>query len=303
MAKDNLDRFIHSASYEPERYFIPSSLISVNQAIGNRQGFQSGRLLEIVGAYSTGKTTLANDLIKNAQEKNIRALFVDIERTYDKSYAVKCGIDLAQLDIMTADTAENTLTLTEQSTEKYGIIVLDSLPALLPKEELEKNYDESAKMAAVAGLLTRFYKRIVPLADTHNCLIILLNQYRANFSTMSRVEKKPYGPYSANHAITWRLELARIKNEEDTTTVQCKVTKNKLGKERQICEYDIIYGEGLDIKGDILTKAVEYDIVEKRGAWFYWSVDGKEYKAQGADKAKQLFDFDLLKKEVLAHVE
>lgn len=291
MAKDDLDRFIHSAEYEPERFYIPSSLISVNLAIDSAKGFKSGRIVELVGAFSTGKTTLANDLIKNAQAMGKKALFVDIERTFDRNYARICGVDTTQLDIMAADTAEQTLTLTEQKAESYGIIVLDSLPALLPKEELEKNYDESAKMAAVAGLLTRFYKRIVPIIDNSNTLLVLLNQFRASFSTMSRVEKKPYGPHSANHAISWRLELARKSNEDNYTTVQMKVTKNKLGKERRIVEYDMIYAGGLDIKGDILTNAVRYGIVDKRGAWYYWN----ELKAQGAENAKLLFDFDTLR--------
>lgn len=297
MAKNDLDRFIQSATYEPERVFIPSSLLSVNKAIDNIHGFQGGRLLEIVGNFSTGKTTLANDLIKNAQLQGMRALFVDIECTFDLSYALACGVDKTTLDIMRADTAENTLTLTEQKVPDYGIIVLDSLPALLPKEELEKNYDESAKMAAVAGLLTRFYKRIVPLANVHNTLIVLLNQYRANFSTMSRVEKKPYGPFSANHAITWRLELARVKNEEDTATVQLKTTKNKLGKERGAAEYQIIYGKGLDVTGDILTQAVQCGIVIQRGAWFYYG----DLKSQGMNNARDMFPIEEIKQKVITH--
>jgi recombination protein RecA len=295
MAKDSLDRFIQSASYEPERHYIPCSLPSVNNAIDCKQGFRSGRILEIVGLYSTGKTTLALDLIKNAQALGKKALFVDVERTFDNEYAQSCGVSLEQLDILRADTAENTLTLIERGASEYGIIVLDSLPALVPKEELDKDYNDNAKMAAVGSLLTRFYKRIVPLVDSENILLVTLNQYRANFSTISRVEKKPYGANASHHAITWRLELARVKNEEDTATVQAKITKNKLGKERGMAEYDIIYGKGLDIKGDILTNAVRQGIVTQKGAWYVWG----EVKAQGADKAKELFDFDTLKAQLL----
>jgi recombination protein RecA len=303
MAKSDLDRFIQSASFVPERTFIPSSLPSINLAIDNIKGFQVGRLLELVGMYSTGKTTLGNDLIKNAQLQGLRTLFVDIECTFDLDYAITCGVNPSMLDVMHADTAENTLTLTEQNVSNYGIIVLDSLPALLPKEELEKTYDENAKMAAVAGLLTRFYKRIVPLAYANNCLVVLLNQYRANFSPMARTDRKPYGPYSASHAITWRLELAREKNEDGIATIAVKVTKNKLGSERGLAKYGLLAGGGLDIAGDVLTLAAQHDIVEKSGAWYYYpSKSNPQYKAQGLDNARKLLPINEIKEKVVTHV-
>lgn len=300
MKNTNLDRFIRSASYEPERFYIPSSLLSLNLAIDNINGFQSGRILEIVGAYSTGKTTLALDLIKNAQSQNKKVLFADIERTFDRTYAAQCGVDVSLLDTLYADTAENNLTVIEQSAERYDVIVLDSLPALIPAEELDKTYNDPAKMASSAGLLTRFYRRIVPIIDTHNTLLVLLNQMRANISTLSRIERKPYGPYAASHALTWRVELARTANEEQRAPVQAKVTKNKLGKERGLAQFDILYGKGLDIEKDILTKAVQSGIVSvSKNGWYTWH----EQKAHGDENALQLFDMTIVRNEVISALE
>jgi recombination protein RecA len=305
MAKASmLDRFMQSASVEPDRYYIPFSLPSLNAALDNPQGLQCGRMCEIIGTESTGKSTLALDLIKNAQALDMPCHYADVERTFDKAYAQTLGVDCDKLQIIRADTAENTLSLVEQVARQGSrLVIIDSITFLVPQshnedsvedEDAVPDYMKSKKMAALGTLLTDFCKRMTPIADYHNTLIIFINQYRANFSTMSRVEKKPYGPYAYKHALTWRLELARVENKEQKTTVECKITKNKLGVERKMTRYDIVYGEGLDIKGDILTCAVNSGIVQQKGSWFVYG----EQRAQGATQAKELFDFNELRKQL-----
>ena len=307
MPKSDLDRYIRSATFEPERHFIPSSLPTIQTLIDNKQGFQSGRFLELVGDYSTGKTTLALDLLANAQRLGHKCAYADVERTFDRRYADVLGVDTSALDMIYADTAENNLAVVETLARRgYGLIVIDSIPALVPSLVVEDDptegsvkdidYTKPKKMAALGTLLTDWVRRMVPIIDYHNTLVICINQYRANFSTMSRQNKKPYGPWIYNHALTWRLELARIENEEDTATVQCKVSKNKLGKERGIGKYQIVYGAGLNVKEDILRNAVQANIVTRKGAWYYH----KDISAQGEQKAFSAFDFTRMKEELYA---
>lgn len=292
--KDPLADFIMAASQPRERFYIPFSLPSLNRIIGNKDGLMSGRILELVGGESTGKSTLALDLIKNAQRLNKTCLYVDLERTFHAPYAQACGVDIHTLHIAYPDTAENTLTLIERSAANYDLIILDSIPVLLPKDELEKDYNDSAKMAAAAGLLTRFFKRAVPLLDTHNTLFVTINQYRANISTMARVDKKPYGPHQLRHALTWRVELARGVREESRVPIIAKVTKNKLAPEQRVCEYNLVYGAGLDVARDILARAIEYNIIEKSGTWYTYS----GLRAQGLEKASIVFPLEELWKKL-----
>lgn len=292
--KDPLADFIMFASQPRERFYIPFSLPSLNRLIGNKDGLMSGRILELVGSESTGKSTLALDLIKNAQRLEKRCLYVDIERTFHAPYAQACGVNIDTLQVAYPDTAENTLTLVERCAAAYDLIILDSIPTLLPKDELEKDYNDSAKMAAAAGLLTRFFKRVIPLFDTHNVLFVSVNQYRANISTMARVDKKPYGPHQLRHALTWRIELARGVREENRVPIIAKCTKNKLGPEQQVCEYSLVYGEGLDVARDILNLAIEYELIKKAGAWYTYG----ELRAQGLDKASTVFPLEELWKKL-----
>lgn len=311
MAKTSHDDFIQSAEYEPERFFVPSSLLSINDAIDNPRGFQSGRMLELVGTESTGKSTLALDLIANAQKlfPDNDCVYVDVERSFDAKYARLIGIDNSQLKIVRADSAESSLETAEIMCRRGArIVVIDSVSFLVPRShneydaedtDVEIDYEKSKKIAALGTILGDWVKRMVSVIDYHNTLLIFINQYRSNFSTMTRVEKKPYGPFAYRHALTWRLELARVSNEDKRTTVHAKCTKNRLGAERGMAKYDIIYGKGLDIKGDLLKHAVEVGIVTKSGAWYYYDKDlPTQVRVQGLENATELFDYDLIRKRL-----
>lgn len=289
-------QFISSAEDDQEFVYIPSSLISLNRAIGDSRGIRSGRLIQIVGNPSAGKTTLALDFIENAQHTQ-RCAYIDFERTFDKTYAQALGVDTKALTLVKPDTAETGLDIIEAliKEDDYQYIVIDSVPAAVPADESDKDMTDSAKMAVAAGFWTRFIRRAIPLVDSRNATIIFLNQFRANISTLSRIEQKPYGPKMLQYGVSLTIELTRIKNEDVRTTVQAKITKNKLGTERGMCEFDIIYGKGLDIAGDVLNLAVLHGIIKKTGAWYTWN----EIRAQGLNQCAEKFDINAIRQEVL----
>jgi len=315
MAKaDPLDKFIRSASFVPERHYITSSLLSLNAIINNSvgpQGFQSGRSLDIVGTMSTGKSTLALDLIAQAQRQGLLCAYADVERAFDARYAQVCGVDIDKLQLIVADTAENNLSTVEKLARTgTKLIVIDSITALIPQAHSEESpedenhsseyYEKNRKIAALGSMLGDWVKRMVPIIDYHNVTLVYINQFRANFSTMSRVEKKPYGPNAYHHYLTWRVELARVENAEDRTTVEAKCTKNRLGTERRVCRYGIIYGQGLDVNGDTLVHAIRAGIVEKSGKWYYYHKGAKdEIKDQGEANAVAKFPM----KDIRAQLE
>jgi len=305
MAKaDPLDKFIRSASFVPERHYITSSLLSLNAIINNSvgpQGFQSGRSLDIVGTMSTGKSTLALDLIAQAQRQGLLCAYADVERSFDAYYAQVCGVDIDKLQLIVADTAENNLSRVEKLARSgTKLIVIDSVTSLIPQIHSQESpedenysneyYEKNMKIAALGSMLGDWVKRMVPIIDYHNVTLVYINQFRSNFSTISRVEKKPYGPNAYHHYLTWRIELARVENAEDRTTVEAKCTKNRLGIERRVCRYGIRYGQGLDVNGDTLVHAIRAGIVEKGGAWYYYHKGAKdEIKAQGEANAVAKF--------------
>jgi recombination protein RecA len=276
----------------PVTYF-PSSLLSLNEILGG--GLRSGRLYEIVGDRSAGKTTLSLDFIANAQKNGYTCVYVDFERTYDEVYAKTCGVS-DDLIIVKADTTETGLTIVEELIKAGAkVIVIDSIPAAVPSSEMDKDYNDSEKMASAAGIITRFCKRIVPIADNHGAIIITLNQYRANISTMSRKEKKFYGPFQLHYTASAIIELVRIKNEDTNTIVRATLDKNKTGAEKLSCEFTVIYGKGLDVAAEVIEYAIDKGIIQKKGAWYYYG----ELKAQGLEQAKELFPIGEIRNKLM----
>jgi recombination protein RecA len=164
----------------------------------------------------------------------------------------------------------------------------------LPSSEVEKDYEDTEKMAVAAGFLTRALKRFITLADVYTATIIFINQFRANISTFARKESKPYGSRALQYAVSVSIELSRIKTEEQKTTIQAMIAKNKTGAglEGAKVEYTIDYGKGFDIAGDTLTTALQYDIIQRKGTWWYYG----DLKAQGLEQAKQLFPIDAIRR-------
>jgi RecA/RadA recombinase len=313
----SLDQYIRSAREESTRRYIPSSLPTVNTLIQdistNEKGLRSGRFYDIVGPKSTGKTLLAYDFIKNAQRLGIITAYADIERTFVPYWAALQGVDIDMLDMVHADTAEKNLEVIEYlSRHGYGLIVIDSLPALQPKilndndsddADATIDYDKPKKIAALGSLVNDFVKRMIPIIDYWNTTLLFINQYRANFSTMSRSDKKPYEPWAYGYYLTGRLELANTANSEGVSEIQATITKHKLGIKQRVGKYNIIYGQGLDIGSDIIAHALLAGIVkEPKKSRFEWlnPETGELLKAHGAKQASQTFDIDRIKGQLNA---
>lgn len=294
----------------PQQFeFYPSSIISLNQLLGGK-GVRGGLILQLLADAGHGKTTLALDFIANAQKKGIKdievtigkvtrpinAVFVDLERTYDAVYAQRIGVDTSKLLVYKPDFAEQALPQIEALLSKgLQMIVFDSVPAMITKDEFEKDMDDPARMAGSAGVLSRWLIRLVGLVDNAKCLMIFINQYRANISPMARTNKKPYGPYSLRYNSGVIIELVRIKTDEDLVTIQATVSKSKQGGTGMKCEYIMKQGQGLAPEYDILSLALEYGIIRKAGSWYEYN----GMKAQGLDSCVQLFDLEEIKNLIM----
>jgi len=289
-------RYKQFINIEVPEIWYPFSLLSLNVLVGGK-GLRGGRIVQFLGDKSSGKSTLSLDIIKNAQEANKTGAIIDFERTYDPEYAGFLGLNTDDIILVKPDTAETGLDIAEQLIDSgVSVVVIDSIAAPITNSEREKDLNDSEKMAASAGLITRFLKRMIPKLDNSGSLLILINQNRANISSMSRKESKPFGAKAIQYLSSITLELARIKNGENESIVQVMVEKNKQGGiERRKAEITMDYGKGFDISGDILVLAIEQGLIDKRGAWLYYA----DKKAQGFDQAKTLFPIEQIKDRLM----
>lgn len=302
--QDVLKKYKDVINTEPPIYYFPFSAISLNRAIGDMRGLRGGRLYQIAGKESSGKTTLSLDLIKNAQEMGRMCVYIDFEHTFDELYAQKLGVDTNTLILVNPMTAETGFDIVEalaqnkiEDTDEYPLLfVIDSIPAIVPKGETDKTYGDSQKVADSAGLITRFCKRIVPIIRNTGAIVVVINQLRANFSTMSKKETKLYGPFQLHHSTSIRLDLTRMFKEADRIPIDVTVAKNKLGAEQQKTEIDLIYANGIDIKGDILKLAIEQEIIQVTGKGRF---EYNGIKAHGEKQALANFPMDEIKEKVL----
>ena len=287
-----------------EHTYFRSSLPSVNVALGDLRGIQGGSIVQLLAEPGHGKTTLALDFIAQAQKSGklktvdiklgkstvtVNAVFVDLERTFDPEYAKKIGVDTSKLAVYKPDFAEKALPALEQLlSEGLQLVVFDSVPAMITKDEFEKDVDEPARMAGSANILSRWLIRLLGLVDNSDALFIFINQYRANLSPMARSEKKPFGPRALRYFSKIILELVKIKTEETRSTIQLTVSKNKQAAEGMKVEYTMIKGQGVSANHDIMDLAIEQGIVRKSGSWYEYNGT----KAQGSDTAIELFPMD-----------
>lgn len=258
--------------------------MSLNIAVGDIRGIEAGRIVQIVGKYSSGKSTLALDIIGQHQKSTgYPVVYVDFERSFDRDYARVIGVDTDRLYIIRANSTEEGMTQVENiiKTGEVKLVVIDSIAAAKSSTEDDKDYSDNAKMASSAGLITRFCNRVVPLLDNHDVLLLVLNQLRANFNTMSPEKEIPFGGKSLHYHTSVMVQLTNIKNTEDETDIRAVVKKNKVGAPRHITEFTIKYGTGIDHARDILNLAIERGIVIKSGAWLSHGTK----KTQGIEKA------------------
>jgi recombination protein RecA len=255
-------------------------------------GLPRGRVVEVYGPESSGKTTLTMHCIAEAQKAGGMAAFIDAEHAFDRVYAEKLGINLSTLLIAQPDNGEQALEITEHliSSGAIDIIVIDSVAALVPKAEIEGEMGES-KMGLQARLMSQALRKMTGIISKTQCCCIFINQLREKIGVMFGNPETTTGGNALKFYASVRLDIRRIGQiKEGTDNVvgnrtKVKVVKNKLAAPFKVIEFDLMYGLGISKVGEILDLAVEMEIVKKSGSWFSY---GTNRLAQGRDAVKEL---------------
>ncbi|TAF66150.1 MAG: recombinase RecA [Cytophagales bacterium] len=255
-------------------------------------GVPRGRVVEIYGPESSGKTTLAMHCIAEAQKQGGIAAFVDAEHAFDKLYAEKLGIDTENLLISQPDNGEQALEIAEHLIRSgaIDIIVIDSVAALVPKSELEGEMGDS-KMGLQARLMSQALRKLTGAVNKTKCCCIFINQLRDKIGVMFGSPETTTGGNALKFYASIRLDIRRISQIKEGTDniignrTKVKVVKNKLAPPFKITEFDIIYGEGVSRVGEVIDMGVELDVIKKSGSWFSY---GDTKLGQGRDSVKEI---------------
>jgi recombination protein RecA len=267
---------------------ISTGSISLDWALGVG-GFPRGRVIEIFGPESSGKTSLALHTIAQAQKLGGVAAFVDAEHALDAKYAQKLGVDLENLLVSQPDNGEQALEITEVLIRSNGVdvVVVDSVAALVPRAEIEGEMGE-AQMGLQARLMSQALRKLTGVVSKSKTSLIFINQLREKIGVMFGSPETTTGGRALKFYSSVRVDIRRIGAIKDGDAViggrtRVKVVKNKVAPPFREAEFDVMYGEGISREGDLLDKAVERNIVEKSGTWFSY---GGERLGQGRENAK-----------------
>ena len=267
---------------------ISTGAISIDYALGIG-GVPRGRVIEIFGPESSGKTTLALQVIAEAQKKGGMAAFVDAEHALDAAYAKKLGVDLDNLLVSQPDNGEQALEIVEViiRSNSVDVVVVDSVAALVPRAEIEGEMGE-AQMGLQARLMSQALRKLTGAVSRSKTSLIFINQLREKIGVMFGNPETTTGGRALKFYSSVRIDIRRIGAIKDGDSVvggrtRVKVVKNKLAPPFREAEFDVMYGEGVSREGDLIDIAVEHKIIEKSGAWFAY---GGERLGQGRENVK-----------------
>jgi recombination protein RecA len=267
---------------------IPTGSLSLDIALGVG-GVPRGRVIEIYGPESSGKTTLCQHIIAEAQKLGGICAFVDMEHALDPNYAARCGVDVNNLYVSQPDTGEQALEIAEALIRSgtMDVVVVDSVAALVPRAEIEGEMGDS-HMGLQARLMSQALRKLSGIIKQTNTVVIFTNQLRSKIGVMFGNPETTSGGNALKFYASVRLDIRRIqaiKSGSDVTgnRTRVKVKKNKVAPPFTECEFDIMYNEGISKTGDVLDLAVEHEILEKRGAFFRY---GETLLGQGRENSK-----------------
>jgi recombination protein RecA len=282
---------------------VPTGALSLDLILGNG-GLPLGRVVEIYGPESSGKSTISLSVVAQAQKMGLKCAYIDAEHALDPIYMQALGVDLDDLLLAQPDYGEQALEIADKliRTGEIGVIVIDSVAALVPKAELEGDM-EANQMGLQARMMAKGLRKIVGLANEHKCLVIFINQIRMKIGIMFGNPETTPGGKALPYAASVRIDIRKKEDLKDKSgeslgiKVKAKVIKNKMAPPLKITEFDIYYGKGVDNFGCLLDVAMQKGIFSQRGAWVYY--EGESF-SQGRDNAIEKLKQD---QELISKIE